>query len=134
MFGVGVPNPYRLRPFIGAKVPVNSSFSPIINIHNPHSEPLQASNSIFIFIGMLKNCNILCLWSLTYGQSKGWSIYQYSVNSLVRYHMTTPDFMSLFATIIKRLLNKTSWPWLRTSFQLPHYLCLSKVWEDFKWQ
>uniref|UniRef100_A0A803TGG9 Transmembrane protein 131 n=1 Tax=Anolis carolinensis TaxID=28377 RepID=A0A803TGG9_ANOCA len=41
VFGIGVPNPYRLRPFIGAKVPVNSSFSPIINIHNPHSEPLQ---------------------------------------------------------------------------------------------
>ncbi|XP_069492683.1 transmembrane protein 131 [Ambystoma mexicanum] len=41
VFGVGIPNPYRLRPFIGARVPVNSSFSPIINIHNPHSEPLQ---------------------------------------------------------------------------------------------
>uniref|UniRef100_A0A8C0LIP5 Transmembrane protein 131 n=1 Tax=Canis lupus dingo TaxID=286419 RepID=A0A8C0LIP5_CANLU len=41
VFGVGVPNPYRLRPFLGARVPVNSSFSPIINIHNPHSEPLQ---------------------------------------------------------------------------------------------
>ncbi|KAM5143547.1 LOW QUALITY PROTEIN: transmembrane protein 131-like [Callospermophilus lateralis] len=40
VFGVGVPNPY-LRPFLGARVPVNSSFSPIINIHNPHSEPLQ---------------------------------------------------------------------------------------------
>lgn len=43
VFGVGVPNPYRLRPFLGARVPVNSSFSPIINIHNPHSEPLQVS-------------------------------------------------------------------------------------------
>ncbi|KAM3850754.1 transmembrane protein 131 [Diretmus argenteus] len=41
VFGVGVPNPYRLRPFIGARVPINSSFSPLINIHNPHSEPLQ---------------------------------------------------------------------------------------------
>ncbi|XP_036080937.1 transmembrane protein 131 isoform X3 [Rousettus aegyptiacus] len=41
VFGVGIPNPYRLRPFLGARVPVNSSFSPIINIHNPHSEPLQ---------------------------------------------------------------------------------------------
>ncbi|XP_005995907.1 transmembrane protein 131 isoform X2 [Latimeria chalumnae] len=40
VFGVGIPNPYRLRPFIGARVPVNSSFSPLINIHNPHSEPL----------------------------------------------------------------------------------------------
>ncbi|XP_053563688.1 LOW QUALITY PROTEIN: transmembrane protein 131 [Bombina bombina] len=41
VFGVGIPNPYRLRPFIGARVPVNSSFSPLINIHNPHSDPLQ---------------------------------------------------------------------------------------------
>ncbi|KAF5894648.1 transmembrane protein, partial [Clarias magur] len=41
VFGVGVPNPYRLRPFVGARVPVNSSFSPLINIFNPHSEPLQ---------------------------------------------------------------------------------------------
>lgn len=41
VFGVGIPNPYRLRPFIGARVPVNSSFSPLINIHNPTSEPLQ---------------------------------------------------------------------------------------------
>lgn len=43
VFGVGVPNPYRLRPFIGARVPVNSSFSPLINIHNPFSEPLQVT-------------------------------------------------------------------------------------------
>ncbi|XP_028299716.1 transmembrane protein 131 [Gouania willdenowi] len=41
VFGVGIPNPYRLRPFIGARVPVNSSFSPLISIHNPFSEPLQ---------------------------------------------------------------------------------------------
>uniref|UniRef100_A0A3Q2VK07 Transmembrane protein 131 n=1 Tax=Haplochromis burtoni TaxID=8153 RepID=A0A3Q2VK07_HAPBU len=41
VFGVGIPNPYRLRPFIGARVPVNSSFSPLINIHNPYGEPLQ---------------------------------------------------------------------------------------------
>ncbi|XP_036395958.1 transmembrane protein 131 [Megalops cyprinoides] len=41
VFGVGIPNPYRLRPFIGARIPVNSSFSPLINIHNPHSESLQ---------------------------------------------------------------------------------------------
>uniref|UniRef100_A0AAZ3STM7 Transmembrane protein 131 n=1 Tax=Oncorhynchus tshawytscha TaxID=74940 RepID=A0AAZ3STM7_ONCTS len=39
VFWVGIP--YRLRPFIGARVPVNDSFSPLINIHNPHSEPLQ---------------------------------------------------------------------------------------------
>lgn len=38
---MGIPNPYRLRPFVGARVPVNSSFSPLISIFNPHSEPLQ---------------------------------------------------------------------------------------------
>ncbi|XP_064610189.1 transmembrane protein 131-like isoform X2 [Liolophura sinensis] len=41
VFGVGVPNPYRLRPYLGAKVPVNSSFSPLIHMHNPHSSTLQ---------------------------------------------------------------------------------------------
>uniref|UniRef100_S4RQV7 Uncharacterized protein n=1 Tax=Petromyzon marinus TaxID=7757 RepID=S4RQV7_PETMA len=47
VFGVGIPNPYRLRPFVGARVPVNSSFSPLINIHNPHSEPLQVVVEIY---------------------------------------------------------------------------------------
>ncbi|KAL3880716.1 hypothetical protein ACJMK2_032934, partial [Sinanodonta woodiana] len=41
VFGVGIPNPYRVRPYLGAKVPLNSSFSPLINLHNPHSSPLQ---------------------------------------------------------------------------------------------
>ncbi|XP_060594153.1 transmembrane protein 131-like [Ruditapes philippinarum] len=41
VFGVGTANPYRLRPYLGARVPVNSSFSPLINMHNPHSTPLQ---------------------------------------------------------------------------------------------
>lgn len=41
VFGVGIPNPYRLRPYLGAKVPLNSSFTPIIKIHNPFSSTLQ---------------------------------------------------------------------------------------------
>nr|XP_046155580.1 transmembrane protein 131 isoform X2 [Oncorhynchus gorbuscha] len=41
VFTYQVFNAYRLRPFIGARVPVNGSFSPLINIHSPHSEPLQ---------------------------------------------------------------------------------------------
>lgn len=53
VFGVGIPNPYRLRPFIGARVPVNSSFSPLINIHNPFSEPLQVNLSTKHVRGML---------------------------------------------------------------------------------
>ncbi|XP_052793068.1 transmembrane protein 131-like isoform X2 [Mya arenaria] len=41
VFGVGTANPYRLRPYLGARVPVNSSFAPLINMHNPHSTTLQ---------------------------------------------------------------------------------------------
>jgi hypothetical protein len=41
VFGTGVPNPYRLRPFLGARVPVNTSYSPLINIHNPHGSTLK---------------------------------------------------------------------------------------------
>ncbi|KAL5012217.1 hypothetical protein ScPMuIL_010768 [Solemya velum] len=41
VFGKGIPNPYRLRPYLGARVPVNTSFTPIINMHNPHSATLQ---------------------------------------------------------------------------------------------
>jgi len=41
VLGVGVQNPYRIRPFLGAKVPVNSSFSPVINMYNPHRTVLQ---------------------------------------------------------------------------------------------
>ena len=37
----GTPNPYRLRPLVGVKLPVNSSFSPLIQLHNPHPEPIQ---------------------------------------------------------------------------------------------
>ena len=43
VFGVGTANPYRLRPYLGARVPVNSSFAPLINMHNPHSTKLQVS-------------------------------------------------------------------------------------------
>ncbi|XP_052281424.1 LOW QUALITY PROTEIN: transmembrane protein 131-like [Dreissena polymorpha] len=41
VFGVGTSNPYRLRPYLGARVPVNRSFAPLINMHNPHSTTLQ---------------------------------------------------------------------------------------------
>ncbi|XP_022100300.1 transmembrane protein 131-like isoform X2 [Acanthaster planci] len=43
VFGVGVPNPYRLRPFVGAKVPINTSYSPLITMHNPYSSGLMVT-------------------------------------------------------------------------------------------
>ena len=55
VFGVGLPNPYRLRPFLGARVPLNFSFSTIINMHNPYDSPLQVSSlaglvSVFVLL------------------------------------------------------------------------------------
>ncbi|KAG8197319.1 hypothetical protein JTE90_013446 [Oedothorax gibbosus] len=38
---IGVPNPYRLRPYVGVRMPLNSSFTPIIYMHNPHSTTLK---------------------------------------------------------------------------------------------
>ncbi|XP_067136144.1 transmembrane protein 131 isoform X2 [Centruroides vittatus] len=37
----GSPNPYRLHPFLGVRMPLNSSYTPIISMHNPHSLTLQ---------------------------------------------------------------------------------------------
>jgi len=58
--GVGIQNPYRIRPFLGAKVPVNSSFSPVISMYNPHGTVLQVNyltvmhelSSCLVSIGM----------------------------------------------------------------------------------
>ncbi|KAJ8676644.1 hypothetical protein QAD02_012431 [Eretmocerus hayati] len=39
--GVSVSSPYRLRPVVGVKLPINASFNPLIYMHNPHSDPMQ---------------------------------------------------------------------------------------------
>ena len=37
----GAPNPYRLKPLVGVKMPLNSSYTPNIQLHNPHPHPIQ---------------------------------------------------------------------------------------------
>ena len=39
--GSGTPNPYRLYPLTGSKIPVNGTYAPIITMYNPHPTPLQ---------------------------------------------------------------------------------------------
>ena len=46
----GTPNPYRLKPLVGVRMPVNSSYSPLIQMHNPHSEPIQVRDEGITFI------------------------------------------------------------------------------------
>lgn len=41
LFGVGVESPYRIRPFLGARIPMNSSYSPKLSIYNPESSAMQ---------------------------------------------------------------------------------------------
>ena len=41
VFGVGIANPYRLRPYLGARVPINNSFAPVIQMHNPYDSKIQ---------------------------------------------------------------------------------------------
>lgn len=39
--GVGRANPYRLRPFVGARIPLNGSFVSSLDLHNPYSTTLR---------------------------------------------------------------------------------------------
>jgi hypothetical protein len=39
--GVGVPNPFRMRPLLGAKIPLNATYSPLITMYNPFETTLQ---------------------------------------------------------------------------------------------
>lgn len=39
--GIGVLNPYRLKPILNARIPLNSSFSSNLVLHNPHNVSIQ---------------------------------------------------------------------------------------------
>lgn len=39
--GASVHSPYRLRPLVSIRLPPNVLFSPIVYMHNPHTEPIQ---------------------------------------------------------------------------------------------
>lgn len=39
--GIGARNPYRLKPILNARIPINSSFSSQLLLHNPHNVSLQ---------------------------------------------------------------------------------------------
>lgn len=39
--GIGLPNPYRLKPLVGVRIPVNGSYEPLITMHNPHGSRIQ---------------------------------------------------------------------------------------------
>ena len=52
--GVGVTNPFRLRPLLGARIPLNATYSPQITMYNPFSEPLQVGRKAAIYTPSLQ--------------------------------------------------------------------------------
>ena len=48
--GVGVPNPFRMRPLLGARIPLNATYSPLITMYNPFEKTLQVNTHVsFIY-------------------------------------------------------------------------------------
>ncbi|CAH1777102.1 unnamed protein product [Owenia fusiformis] len=43
VFGVGIANPYRVKPYLGVRLPINQTFAQLIYIHNPHRVTLQVT-------------------------------------------------------------------------------------------
>jgi hypothetical protein len=41
VMGFGMPNPFKLKPILNARIPLNSSFTSLIQLHNPNSFPMQ---------------------------------------------------------------------------------------------
>ena len=41
VFGEGIESPFRVRPLVGAKIPLNSSYAPFLRLHNPETKPMR---------------------------------------------------------------------------------------------
>ena len=46
--GVGVPNPFRLRSLLGARIPLNATYSPLISFYNPFDTALQVITPLIL--------------------------------------------------------------------------------------
>jgi hypothetical protein len=49
--GASVSSPYRLKPLVGVRVPLNSTYSPLIYMHNPHATSIQVSKDMSTWYG-----------------------------------------------------------------------------------
>ncbi|XP_071538431.1 transmembrane protein 131 isoform X3 [Panulirus ornatus] len=77
---VGTGNPYRLRPLVGVRMPLNSSYSPLIQLHNPHPHSLQITE-MYSTGGDL---HLELLSGTQEGQKNVWNIPPYHTRALMR--------------------------------------------------
>lgn len=41
--GTGIKNEHKLKPILNARIPLNASFTSVVNLHNPTNEFLQVT-------------------------------------------------------------------------------------------
>uniref|UniRef100_A0ABD2W8B9 Transmembrane protein 131-like N-terminal domain-containing protein n=1 Tax=Trichogramma kaykai TaxID=54128 RepID=A0ABD2W8B9_9HYME len=80
--GTSVSSPYRLQPVLGVKLPINASFTPLIYMHNPYSEPMQVTE--------IYSSGVEFDLGLPNGQTEGprelWEILPYQTKPIIRLH------------------------------------------------
>ncbi|XP_018006963.1 transmembrane protein 131 isoform X2 [Hyalella azteca] len=77
---VGTSNQYRLRPLVGVRMPLNSSYTPLIHLHNPHPHTLQV-RELYSSGGDL---HLELLGGATEGDASSWSVPPYQTRALAR--------------------------------------------------
>ncbi|KAI1283704.1 Transmembrane protein [Halotydeus destructor] len=78
---IGVVSEYRLRPLVGAKVPLNSSYAETIHIYNPHNYSLQLTEMYSTGGGLH-----LELPNGAEGLAETWRIAPYETKAVMRAH------------------------------------------------
>ena len=83
--GQGIQNPYQLRS-LSARIPLNSSYSPVISLYNPHSTPLQITEMYSTALDLH-----LELLSSDASQS-AWVVPPYQRKEVMRIHFSADRF------------------------------------------